>query len=50
MGEKQKKPVQAPSTARAERLKLALKANMSRRKAQARARALNSDPKETKDD
>ena len=49
MAEKQKKPVKAPSAARAERLKVALKANMSRRKAQARARAQNDDPKETKD-
>ena len=50
MAEKQKKSVKAPSTARAERLKVTLKANMSRRKAQARARAQSSDPKETKDD
>tara|TARA_B100000768_G_scaffold99460_1_gene92646 strand:- start:809 stop:961 length:153 start_codon:yes stop_codon:yes gene_type:complete len=50
MAEKQKTPVKAPSIARGERLKAALKANMSRRKAQARARAQNSDQKETKDD
>ena len=47
MSDKQGKTKQGkPATSREERLKAALKANMAKRKAQARARAADADNKE----
>jgi hypothetical protein len=49
MADKQKKSAELVQSAREARLKAALKANMGRRKAQARARASDNDRADKKD-